>query len=194
MKRMIILLFSLSSLCLFADVIYLKTGDKISGTVISETNDVYNIKTSFGDLSIEKEKIKEITPDPPSSLPSFQHNAKQNVPMSQAYKQDFSYVTYKKYLGIGLGFLIPGLVFTTIPAIFITPAVVDCMFRTPFVPIAPIASYFTCISIGVILDLISIPFLFTADKYYKKNLEKYQVRLNGGIGKDSVEVALNISF
>ena len=57
MKRLLILLFVLGYINAQEKIFYLKSGDKISGTITAETDDTYVVSTSFGSLTIQKSDI-----------------------------------------------------------------------------------------------------------------------------------------
>lgn len=62
LKRVIIYIFFslfLASVCR-AEIIYLKDGTTIKGTIIKSNADLITIKTSFGQISIQKDKISKI--------------------------------------------------------------------------------------------------------------------------------------
>jgi len=60
MKKSILLMFLFCSGIIFAQekTFYLKSGDKVSGTITAETDSTYAIKTTFGSVTINKKDIK----------------------------------------------------------------------------------------------------------------------------------------
>lgn len=183
MKEGFVLLFLAVGVMLAAETFQLQSGERVNGTIVSETETAYILATQFGELKIEKSQIKRDN---------------QTIPFSAStYKKDLDYTAYKKYFGIGLGFFIPGMTFMFVPLIF-TPMVVEYWvfsLRHGYLPTTyPIALYFSCISVGLISSLISIPFFLEANQYYKKVLRKYYVTFDAGIKKDSLELVMNVSF
>ena len=60
MKKSILLMFLFCSGIIFAQekTFYLKSGDKVSGTITAETDSTYAIETTFGSVTINKKDIK----------------------------------------------------------------------------------------------------------------------------------------
>ena len=60
MKKSILLMFLYCSGIIFAQekTFYLKSGDKVSGTITAETDSTYAIETTFGSVTINKKDIK----------------------------------------------------------------------------------------------------------------------------------------
>jgi hypothetical protein len=60
MKKSILLMFLFYSGIIFAQekTFYLKSGDKVSGTITAETDSTYAIETTFGSVTINKKDIK----------------------------------------------------------------------------------------------------------------------------------------
>jgi hypothetical protein len=52
--------------------------------------------------------------------------------------------------------------------------------------------YFSSIGVGLILDVISIPMFYLANKYYQKVVEKYRVGVD--VRDDNLEISMNVSF
>lgn len=174
-----------------------------------ETDTSYFIENESGTLKVTKENVAEIKKDIDFTVsektveaqPVIVMNSVEPVADMRSFKNDPNYFAYRHYFSIGLGFLIPGLVLTVSPLLF-TPFVVlgfnehnknsawDSADNAAFV--YGISSYFTCIGIGVIFDLISIPMFCIANKYYKRILEKYRVGVD--VRDDAVEISMNVAF
>lgn len=184
MKKIVFHFFLFFAVFCWADEVHSKANVAVNETAVDEADASYfnNI-----DFSVRQETT--------GTLP---------ITTMRDFKSDADYFAYRHYFAIGLGLLIPGLVLTVCP-LLATPAVVnaliemnqgqdmedysyfyetECIWWTSF--------YFSCIGVGVLLDLISIPLFCTANKYYKRVLEKYRVGLD--MRDDNLEISMNIAF
>lgn len=158
------------------------------GKIVSTTDGAYTVETGVGVTTVHKSDA--------------QHKKNKGVVdfrASSFLKDNIDYVAYKKNLKIGLGFFIPGTVFMATPLLFFTGLAVTA-FRNydPAQDNADIVSglscYFLSIGLGLILELISIPFFVTADNHYKRAVERCKVSFNAGFSNDSLKMAMNVSF
>lgn len=200
MKKILISLFLLFTVFSWAEDIQLKNGTTVKGTIIEENEISYFVKIETGILEVSKEnvvnieeyidfsvseKTAEIQPEIANTKP---------VASFKDLKNDPNYFAYRHYFLIGLGFLIPGLSLTMTPLLF-TPAVVNALVsnKTPVIDIIyPTSLYFSCIGVGLILNIISIPLFYLANQYYQKALEKYRVSVD--VREDNLEISMNVSF
>lgn len=208
MKKILLPFFLFFAVFCWADEVRLKTGAVVNGTIVDETDTSYFIRSKSGTLEVVKENIAEVKKDIDFSVSEeavtvrpivVQNNAEPIVNMGN-FKNDPNYFAYRHYFLIGLGFLIPGLALTVSP-LLATPAVVNALieynenkddhwFRTSCVYWTSI--YFSCIGVGVLLDLISIPLFYVANEYYKKVLNKYRVGVD--VRNDNLEISMNVAF
>lgn len=189
-KTFFIITILLACICsTFANTSFrMSDGTRINGKIINVTNDTYIIETEDGIITINKSEVQRIkgrtTPDFRIKFP---------------LKNNINYHAYKKNFNIGLGFFIPGTIITAVPILFCTGFTIkgfmDYEHNENKADIAAgISCYFLSIGIGVILDLISIPFFVTADKYYRRAIEQCKVSFDTGFSQDSLKVAMNVSF
>lgn len=177
--------------CAFAAEISFRMSDgtMVSGKIISVTDNTYTIETEIGIVTVNKSEI--------------QHKKSKATPDFRAVsflKDNVDYNAYKKNFKIGLGFFIPGTVLMATPILFFTGAVIngfiDCASTVGNKNgiISGISCYFLSIGIGLIFELISIPFFITADRHYKRAAEQYKVSFDAGFSNDSLKMAMNVSF
>lgn len=174
----------------YADTLFrMSDGTRINGKIISVNDNNYIIESEDGSIiTIHKSDIKRIKG---KTTPDF----RMNYPL----KNNVDYHAYKRDFKIGLGFFIPGIIITSIPTLFCTGIVIqnlityDTHERQSDV-IAGVSCYFLSIGIGVILDLISIPFFISADKHYRRAIEQCKVSFDAGFSQESLKVAMNVSF
>ena len=184
----------------WAQQIHLKSGEIISGSIIDENETSYFVKMTAGTLEIAKENVKTIEKDIDFSVSEETADVQPEIvdtkPVAsfKDFKNNPNYFAYRHYFAIGLGFLIPGLALTMTPLLF-TPAVVNALVsnKTPVIDVIyPTSLYFSCIGVGLILDVISIPMFYLANKYYQKVVEKYRVGVD--VRDDNLEISMNVSF
>lgn len=209
MKKILIPFFLLFAFFCRADEVHLKTGAVVNGTIVDETDTSYFIRNESGTLEVIKENVNVVKKDVDFSVPEettkaqpvvVQNNASPSVNYRD-FKNDPNYFAYRHYFFIGLGFLIPGLVLTVSP-LLATPSVVNSMlqynteenydFYEGRSYIYWTSFYFSCIGVGVLLDLISIPMFCLANKYYQKVLDKYRIGLD--VRDDNLEISMNVAF
>lgn len=206
MKKILISFFLLFAVFCWADEVHLKTGAVVNGTIVDETDTSYFIRSENGTLEVVKENVVEVKKDVDFSVPEEATKAQPVIVQNNAspidardFKRDPNYFAYRHYFLIGLGFLIPGLVFTVSP-LLATPAVVNAFVNNSennnvFYELTSVywtSFYFSCIGIGLLLDLISIPMFCVANKYYQKVLEKYRVGVD--VRDDNLEISMNVAF
>lgn len=185
-----ILILIVSICTTHADTLFrMSDGTGITGKIISITDSSYIVENEDGSIiSIDKSDVKRIKN---KSTPNF----RMNYPLTN----NVDYHAYKRDFKIGLGFFIPGIIITSIPTLFCTGIVVqnlityDTHAKQSDV-IAGISCYFLSIGVGVLLDLISIPFFISADKHYRRAIEQCKVSFDTGFTQESLKVALNVSF
>lgn len=200
MKKILIPFFLLFTFFTWAQQIHLKSGEIISGSIIDENETSYFVKMTAGTLEIAKENVKTIEKDIDFSVSEETADVQPEIvdtkPVAsfKDFKNNPNYFAYRHYFAIGLGFLIPGLALTMTPLLF-TPAVVNALVsnKTPVIDVIyPTSLYFSCIGVGLILDVISIPMFYLANKYYQKVVEKYRVGVD--VRDDNLEISMNVSF
>ncbi len=201
MKKILIPFFLLFTFFTWAQQIHLKSGEIINGTITDENETSYFVKMPVGTLEIAKENVAEIKEDIDFSVENEAAEVIKTKPITsfKDFKNDPNYFAYRHYFAIGLGFLIPGLALTMTPLLF-TPAVVNALIdesekspRDKDLGVTYATSfYFSCIGVGLILDVISIPMFYMANKYYKKVLEKYRVGVD--VRDDKLEISMNVAF
>ena len=166
-------------------------GTKVSGKIISVTDNTYTVETESGIVTLNKNEIQRIKGE---TTPDF----RANLPL----KSSVDYSAYKRNFKIGLGFFIPGTVLMATPIVFFTGVAVlgfiDYNSATTDSDKAKIASglscYFLSIGLGLIFELISIPFFITADRHYKRAMEQCKVSFDAGFSNESLKMAMNVSF
>lgn len=136
------------------------------------------------------------------SIPIFSLSKK--LQDKQLYKSDVLYSDYRRNIGFGLGFIIPGLVFAVMPLIIGTWPVANyfAIMSSPDFSwdynslglLAPASIYFSCIFVGLVAVGVSIPFFLKAEKSYKAVLKKYELAIDVGSRNDGVAIAMNVSF
>lgn len=189
-KTLFIITILAACICnVFADTSFrMSDGTRVSGKIINVTNDSYIVETKDGIITINKSDVQRIkgrtTPDFRIKFP---------------LKNSVDYHTYKRNFNIGLGFFIPGTIITAIPTLFCTGFVVQGLMEYDSAPdksdiAVGVSCYFLSIGIGVILDLISIPFFITADKHYRRAIEQCKISFDAGFSQDSLKMAMNVSF
>lgn len=207
MKKILIPFFLIFAVFCWADEVHLKTGAVVNGTIVDETDTSYFIKNENGTLEVVKENVAEVNKGVDFSVPEEATKAQPVIVQNNNaapynagdFKKDPNYFAYRHYFLIGLGFLIPGLVFTVSP-LLATPAVVNAFTHLDdgtddFFGLTSVywtSFYFSCIGIGVILDLISIPMFCLANKYYQNVLKKYRVGVD--VRDDNLEISMNVAF
>ncbi len=163
-------------------------GTRVSGKIINVTSDAYIVETESGIITINKDDVRRMkgrtTPDFRVRIPS---------------KDNVDYHAYKRNFNIGLGFFIPGAVFVAIPTLFCTGFAVQGLMQYDSASDKSdigvgISCYFLSIGVGLIFELISIPFFITADKHYRKAIEQYRVSFDTGFSGESLKMAMNVSF
>lgn len=202
MKKILIYFFLFFATFAWAEKIHLKNGSIVNGRIINENDFSYFVEIESGILEINKENIITIKEDIDFSV-SEETTAPQPqiTPDSQSpfvslkdFKNDPNYFAYRHYFLIGLGFLIPGLALTMTPLLF-TPAVISVLVeqkQNDLNVVYATSFYFSCIGVGVLLDIISIPMFCLANKYYQKVLEKYRVGVD--VRDDKLEISMNMAF
>ena len=165
-------------------------GTKISGKVISVTDNTYTVETESGIVTINNNDVQRVKGQ---KTPDFRAN--------YSLKDNMDYSAYKRNFKIGLGFFIPGTIFMATPILFCTGFAVNGFMNYASASNdvkASIASglscYFLSIGIGLIFELISIPFFITADKHYRRAVEQYKVSFDAGFSNESLKMAMNVSF
>ena len=200
MKKILISLFLLFTVFSWAEDIQLKNGTTVKGTIIEENEISYFVKIETGILEVSKENVVNIEEDIDFSVSEktaeIQPEIVDTKPKTsfKDFKNNPNYFAYRHYFAIGLGFLIPGLSLTMTPLLF-TPAVVNALVsnKTPVIDIIyPTSLYFSCIGVGLILNIISIPLFYLANQYYQKVVEKYRVGVD--VRDDNLEISMNVSF
>lgn len=200
MKKILIPFFLLFTFFTWAQQIHLKSGEIISGSIIDENETSYFVKMTAGTLEIAKENVETIEKDIDFSVSEKTAEIQPEIVNTKPktsfkdFKNDPNYFAYRHYFLIGLGFLIPGLSLTMTPLLF-TPAVVNALVsnKTPVIDVIyPTSLYFSCIGVGLILNIISIPLFYLANQYYQKALEKYRVSVD--VREDNLEISMNVSF
>ena len=200
MKKILISLFLLFTVFSWAEDIQLKNGTTVKGTIIEENEISYFVKIETGILEVSKENVVNIEEDIDFSVSEktaeIQPEIANTKPVAsfKDLKNDPNYFAYRHYFAIGLGFLIPGLALTMTPLLF-TPAVVNALVsnKTPVIDIIyPTSLYFSCIGVGLVLNIISIPLFYLANQYYQQALEKYRVSVD--VREDNLEISMNVSF
>lgn len=200
MKKILISLFLLFTVFSWAEDIQLKNGTTVKGTIIEENEISYFVKIETGILEVSKENVVNIEEDIDFSVSEktaeIQPEIVDTKPVAsfKDFKNNPNYFAYRHYFAIGLGFLIPGLALTMTPLLF-TPAVVNALVsnKTPVIDIIyPTSLYFSCIGVGLILNIISIPLFYLANQYYQKVVEKYRVSVD--VQEDNLEISMNVSF
>ena len=200
MKKILISLFLLFTVFSWAEDIQLKNGTTVKGTIIEENEISYFVKIETGILEVSKENVVNIEEDIDFSVSEktaeIQPEIVDTKPVAsfRDFKNNPNYFAYRHYFAIGLGFLIPGLSLTMTPLLF-TPAVVNALVsnKTPVIDIIyPTSLYFSCIGVGLILNIISIPLFYLANQYYQKVVEKYRVGVD--VRDDNLEISMNVSF
>lgn len=200
MKKILISLFLLFTVFSWAEDIQLKNGTTVKGTIIEENEISYFVKIETGILEVSKENVVNIEEDIDFSVSEktaeIQPEIVDTKPVAsfKDFKNNPNYFAYRHYFAIGLGFLIPGLSLTMTPLLF-TPAVVNALVsnKTPVIDIIyPTSLYFSCIGVGLILNIISIPLFYLANQYYQKVVEKYRVGVD--VRDDNLEISMNVSF
>ena len=191
MRKMLFIAIILISCicCTFANTSFrMSDGTRVSGKIINVTNDAYIVETENGIITINKDDVRRVkgrtTPDFRVRIPS---------------KDNVDYYTYKRNFNIGLGFFIPGTVFVAIPTLFCTGFAVRGLMEYDLAKdksdiAVGISCYFLSIGVGLIFELISIPFFITADKHYRKAIEQYRVSFDTGFSGESLKMAMNVSF
>ena len=148
----------------WAEDIQLKNGTTVKGTIIEENEISYFVKIETGILEVSKENVVNIEEDIDFSVSEktaeIQPEIVDTKPVAsfKDFKNNPNYFAYRHYFAIGLGFLIPGLALTMTPLLF-TPAVVNALVsnKTPVIDIIyPTSLYFSCIGVGLILNIISL--------------------------------------
>ena len=200
MKKILISLFLLFTVFSWAEDIQLKNGTTVKGTIIEENEISYFVKIETGILEVSKENVVNIEEDIDFSVSEktaeIQPEIVDTKPVAsfKDFKNNPNYFAYRHYFLIGLGFLIPGLSLTMTPLLF-TPAVVNALVsnKTPVIDVIyPTSLYFSCIGVGLILNIISIPLFYLANQYYQKVVEKYRVGVD--VRDDNLEISMNVSF
>ena len=200
MKKILISLFLLFTVFSWAEDIQLKNGTTVKGTIIEENEISYFVKIETGILEVSKENVVNIEEDIDFSVSEKTAEIQPEIANTKPktsfkdFKNNPNYFAYRHYFAIGLGFLIPGLALTMTPLLF-TPAVVNALVsnKTPVIDVIyPTSLYFSCIGVGLILDVISIPMFYLANKYYQKVVEKYRVGVD--VRDDNLEISMNVSF
>ena len=200
MKNILITFFLLFAVFSWAEDIQLKNETTVKGTIIEENETSYFVKIETGILEVSKENVVNIEEDIDFSVSEktakIQPEIVDTKPVAsfKDLKNDPNYFAYRHYFLIGLGFLIPGLSLTMTPLLF-TPAVVNALVsnKTPVIDVIyPTSLYFSCIGVGLVLNIISIPLFYLANRYYQKALEKYRVSVD--VREDNLEISMNVSF
>lgn len=167
-------------------------GTRVSGKVISVTDNAYTVETESGIIAINKSEIQRMRG---RNTPDFRAKS--------LLEGNIDYITFKRNFKIGLGFFIPGTVLLATPLIFFNGLAIygiGCLTESTIdkdtkVGIASgLSCYFLSIGIGLIFELISIPFFATAAKHYKRAVEQYRVSFDAGFSSDSLKMAMNVSF
>lgn len=204
MKKILITLFLLLTFFVFSEEIILKNGSVVNGTIVNETDTSYFVEMPTGILEVAKENVDTVKKDIDFSVPTKTteiqpiNTANSNSPFVSLkdFKNDPNYFAYRHYFAIGLGFLIPGLSLTMTPLLF-TPAVVHAFIEQEYEDVSlgvtwATSLYFSCIGVGLILDIISIPMFYLANQYYQKVLSKYRVGVD--VRDDKLEISMNVAF
>ena len=63
MKRIVFAVLLASSVCVQAETIKMKDGNLISGSIVSQTEYVLNLATSYGTITLNQREIDQILPD-----------------------------------------------------------------------------------------------------------------------------------
>src|SRR6266851_4381604 len=71
-------LFSAMAPCAWADEIQLKDGKKLYGVIVAYEDNMFKVKTDFGFVLVEKDKISKIIPSTPAAKPEPQPTAKKD--------------------------------------------------------------------------------------------------------------------
>src|SRR5579864_4991156 len=67
------------SLCAAADEIRLKDGKKLNGVIVGYEDNMFKVKTDFGFVLVEKDKIAKIVPSTPEETPAAKKDAAQHA-------------------------------------------------------------------------------------------------------------------
>jgi len=78
----------LISISLYADIIYLKNGEKLEGEIINTTKEGYEIKVKSGNTPIKKEDIKRIEEKPTDSLKIYSPSEEYQIRLSKIDPKD----------------------------------------------------------------------------------------------------------
>lgn len=202
MRKILITFFLFFTIFSWAEDIQLKNGTTIKGFIIEENETSYFVKIETGILEIAKENVVTILKDIDFSVSDeatktqseIIHKTGSSFVSLKDLKNDPNYFAYRHYFLFGLGFLIPGVSLTITPLLF-TPAVINVLVsnETPIIDVIyPTSLYFSCIGVGLILNIISIPLFYLANQYYQKALEKYRVAVD--VQEDNLEISMNVSF
>lgn len=166
-------------------------GTKISGKIISVTDNTYTVETEDGIVTINKNDVQRVKGQ---KTPDFSVN--------YSIKDNVDYVAYKRNYKMGLGFFIPGTILLATPVLICTGFAVQGFMdyvstdsdEVKTAIASGLSCYFLSIGIGLIFELISIPFFVTADRHYRRAVEQYKISFDAGFSNESLKMAMNVSF
>ncbi len=214
MKKIVsIVLFVFTVSVIFADTIYFKDGNTMTGEVLKTTDTDVIILSPLGTMTISKQNIDRVVTDiQKNNQVSTTSNI--NIVTKDVYKYDPDYQMSRKTFGLALAFFVPGniLFFGTIA--IGTPFVINYYGVTQYTteytyddsynsngrkvelqhnPLGG-AFYASLMVTGLLLTGISIPF-FVQSNHYSKNFKKRtDLSMITGFNGDKISLGLQLSL
>lgn len=134
---------------ILADDLILKDGTIVNGDILSQTETKTIVKTEYGKLEIENNKIIRIVNDK-KRIQNFDLTKLSTTSNLLDKKKNLFFQHFKTNLGLGIGFIIPGALLT-----MITPPTLLAPMITSGHPIIT-TLYVTLICSGIAFDIIGI--------------------------------------
>jgi|GEM_PF-3667660 len=179
MKKVLFVIFILLLFItgVYSEIIVLKNGNVLNGSIVSQNDTKMKIKTSYGEVIVIKEEIKKVYFDEDDyrkyeladkDLDDEEEEIKARLDKKRDDDEEEDdrdkddedrsliprsklYSYHKSIMNLGFGLLIPGLILSLAPAVFATPPIVVYFFRTP----DPFSNDMFCVGFGWYVAAIS---------------------------------------
>ncbi|HBD95214.1 MAG: hypothetical protein A2015_01450 [Spirochaetes bacterium GWF1_31_7] len=215
MKKIIsIVLFVFAVSVIFADTIYFKDGNTMTGEVLKTTDTDVIILSPLGTMTISKQNIDRVVTDVQKNNQVIT-TSNINLVTKDVYKYDPDYQMSRKTFGLALAFFIPGniLFFGTV-AIgtafvlnyygvpqYTTEYIYDDSTYTStskqvLIPHNPLggAFYASLMVTGLLVTVISIPFFVQSNNYSKNFKKRTDLSMITGFSGDRMSLGLKLSL